>query len=236
MFTPQSLACATVSLLFTVTAGVAQPLNLPTRGPSARATSGRSPVEPPPEWFIRLIEIATGDPMKGGSSPLSISKTSYDWKWLAQRHGIGVSGSLDRKRFQGTQEAFERLDRNGDGVLDATDFDWSDRSPFIQQQALATALFNRLNTNGDGEVSGQEWQAMFERVAGPKGRLTSEDLPRALFAGPAPMSVKWLVAPGPGSNDVSRQAAQDARRAVRSRAAELPDAPRDHAARRGHHE
>jgi hypothetical protein len=133
---------------------------------------------------IRIIDIATGDPLKGGpSSPLAVSKSRYGWKWLADRHGIQPGASLDRKRFRGPGPVFERLDRNGDGVLDAADFDWSPRSSFVQQQALATALLNRMDGDGDGTVSAQEWQGMFKQLAGTRERLTSEDIRRALLTG-----------------------------------------------------
>jgi hypothetical protein len=145
---------------------------------------------PPPEWVIRLIEIATGDPMKGGlSSPLSISKSRFDWPWLAQRCGVAPDAAIDPKRFHGPRSLFERLDRNGDGKLDASDFDWSQASPFVQQQAVATALLNRTDTNGDGEVTEKEWQELFHRLAGSRGALTSEDMRRALFNGPGQMTV-----------------------------------------------
>lgn len=143
-----------------------------------------------PEWVIRIADIATGDPMKGGSSPLAVSKSGYGWEWLAARHGIPAGEALARRSFRGPGEFFDRLDRDGDGRLTAADFDWSDRSPFVQQQAAAAALFQRLNADGDGVVSAKEWQAAFDRLAGPGGRLTAEDVRRGLLAGPPPQSVQ----------------------------------------------
>lgn len=137
-----------------------------------------------PEWFIKLLDIALKDPMRGTSSPLAVSRSPYGWEWLAQRHGVGVAEALKRTNFRGPKELFDRLDRNGDGVLEVADFDWSDRSPFVHQQAVAMSLFNRLNTDGNGEVSAQEWQALFKQIAGDKGTLTTDDLRRALFVSP----------------------------------------------------
>ena len=163
-------------------------------GPPAESAPRETPrpgvsTATPPEWVIRIVDILTGDPMNPASSPLSLSKSRFGWKWLAARHAIGVGDSIRRDRFRGPKEIFERLDRNGDGVLDASDFDWSDRAPFVQQQAQATALFNRLNTDGDGEVSAQEWRAVFDRFAGFDRGLSAEDLRQALFAGKGGMTV-----------------------------------------------
>jgi hypothetical protein len=138
---------------------------------------------------IKLVEIAFNDPMRGGSSPLTVSKSRYDWQWLAHRYGIGVGETLNRTTFNGSRELFDRLDRNGDGRLEAADFDWSDRSPFVEQQAVVMSLFNRLNTDGNGEVSAQEWQALFRRMAGDRATLTTDDLRQALLAAPSGRTV-----------------------------------------------
>jgi hypothetical protein len=154
------------------------------------ARADETPTAPrPPEWVIKVSEIAFGDPMKGGSSPLSVSKSRYGWEWLARRHRIATTGTLDREHFHGPRELFDRLDRNGDGVLEAADFDWSEGSEFLRQQAVAKALFNRLDADGNGAVSAEEWQALFNRLAGEKGSLSPDDLRRALFPAPGRPSV-----------------------------------------------
>jgi hypothetical protein len=162
--------------------------------PALGFTQSAPPVEAKkghlPEWGIRIIEIGFGDPMKGGTtSPLSVSKSRYNWEWLARRHGIGVRESLAPSRFQGPSQLFDQLDRNGDGVIDASDFEWSPRAPFVQQQASAMSLFNRLNADGDDVISAKEWEALFKRIAGNSRGATAEDLRRELFAPPARPSV-----------------------------------------------
>ena len=132
-----------------------------------------------------MADIAFGDPMRGGSSPLAVSKSRYDWRWLARRHGLKPTAALPRGRFRGPADLFDRLDRDGDGTLEAADFDWSERSPFLQQQALANAVFGRLDGDRDQAVTAEEWKALFARAAGDKGTLTPDELRKALFAAPA---------------------------------------------------
>jgi hypothetical protein len=111
----------------------------------------------PPEWVIRFWDIVVGQNVTGAAaSPLARSKSRLGWLWLARQHGLPAGGKLLRKDFKGPRELFDRLDRDGDGVLDAGDFDWSANAPFVCQQSLATALFNRLNRDGDGQVSAKE--------------------------------------------------------------------------------
>lgn len=153
------------------------------------------PPERAPEWAIKLNEIAFGDPMKGGTSPMSISKTRYGWGWLAKQQGIPENGTLTRATFRGSGESFDRLDRDGDGELRAADFDWSSGSDYIRQQATATALFNRVNGDGNGTISGAEWQAMFDKVAGPSGAVTAEDLRKALYVNSSRPSVSGVNGP-----------------------------------------
>lgn len=146
---------------------------------------------PLPEWMIKLHEIATGDPMKPGESPLIKSKTRFGWDYLAQKQGISRNGTISLKQYleknQGSPESFARLDRDSDGTLQASDFDWSDKSPFVQQQAQTAALFNRLNGDGDGYINPEEWKKGFDRNGTDPGKLTQDDLRRLMF-GSAPRS------------------------------------------------
>jgi hypothetical protein len=155
----------------------------------------KRPPSPPvpedtPEWVIRLADIVLAKNVGGGGdSPLARSKSRLGWEWLAKSHGLPPDGKIDRKGFRGPKELFDRLDRDGDGVLHAGDFDWSENAPFLRQQALARALFSRLNQDGDGTLSAKEWQDAFAKLAGPKGALTPEDLRKMLYPGGPPRSM-----------------------------------------------
>lgn len=144
-----------------------------------RVGSGATPL---PEWLIKIHEIATRDPMRPQDSPLIRSKSRYSWESLAQNHGIPSNGVIPAKNYQGTAQGFARLDRDGDGVLRASDFDWSDRSPFVREQAVAASLFQWLNQDGDGFIDWNEWKKGWEKSAGEAKKLTQDDLRRLMFA------------------------------------------------------
>src|SRR5262249_9507454 len=98
--------------------------------------------------------------------------------------GIRAEGSFSAKEFGGPKELFARLDRNGDGVVNAEDFDWSERSAYLRQTMPAQMLFRRIDRDSNGRVSKAEWEALYKQLAGEKGYVTPEDLSR-LFQPPA---------------------------------------------------
>jgi hypothetical protein len=114
------------------------------------------------------------------------SQSRYGWNWLAARHKVDAKASIDKKAFRGTPELFERLDRNKDGVLNADDFDWSDRSAFARSSVPANMWFRALDTNSNGRVSREEWLALFDKASKGKGYLTADDLRQAFPLTPPP--------------------------------------------------
>ena len=75
------------------------------------------------EAIEMVSAIAGGSQMGPGEGWFHAGQSRYDWKWLAAQHGITADGTITRKKFTGTAELFDRLDRNRDGVLTAEDFD-----------------------------------------------------------------------------------------------------------------
>jgi hypothetical protein len=149
---------------------------------SAEAALGAGP--PPvkvPEALAKILDILTNPNVMAVKADLTISKSRLGWPWLARIHGVSENGRITRKEFLGLPREFAALDRDGDGVLHAGDFDWSDDAPFVRQQAAADALFRRLNASGDGHLSKEEWEAAFRRMSGKKGHLTPDDLRTMLF-------------------------------------------------------
>jgi hypothetical protein len=53
------------------------------------------------------------------------SQSRLGWSWLAGRYDADRDGKIERLELGGPDATFDRLDRDGDGVLTRADFDWS---------------------------------------------------------------------------------------------------------------
>ncbi len=127
-----------------------------------------------------LTAILSGKELGPGEGWFHPSQSRYDWKWLAARHHVSPKETISRAQFRGPAELFDRLDRNRDGVLSADDFDWSDASAYLRGAGMASRWSRAMDSNSNGRISRQEWDAFFEKAAGEKGYLTADDLQAAL--------------------------------------------------------
>jgi hypothetical protein len=132
-----------------------------------------------------LMAIATGSGLGPGEGWFHPGQSQFGWEWLAARFDANHDGVVTRAEFAGPPALFDRLDRNSDGVLSATDFDWSDRSPLARQVGQARQWFRQVDANSNGRISRAEWEAFFARAAKGKDHLTPDDLAAALNP-PAP--------------------------------------------------
>jgi len=114
------------------------------------------------------------------------SQSRYGWEWLAKLHGIAPDKSIKRKDFKGPPEIFDRLDRNHDGLLKKDDFDWSPTSVYARAAMPSGFWFRWIDTNSNGRISREEWDAFFTKLAKGKGYLTRDDLREALPVMPPP--------------------------------------------------
>lgn len=139
-----------------------------------------------PEAAEMLIAIAKGSQLGPGEGWFHPGQTRYGWKWLAERHGADLFKTIPKDKFKGPEATFAVLDRTGDGELGRDDFDWSDRSPLTQQAQTFARIFYRLNQDGDGRLTREEWLKFFDEAAAGKDNLTLSGLRRALSAVPPP--------------------------------------------------
>jgi hypothetical protein len=137
------------------------------------------------EFVKMLLTIGKGGSMGGGEGWFGPGESRYDFAWLAQRHGLDKTADLTRQQFRGPAEFFAALDMTGDGILTSSDFDWSDKSPFLAKSAPAAMLFSQMDANSNGRISRDEWQAIFDKIARDKEYLSREDL-RQLLQSPPP--------------------------------------------------
>lgn len=142
-----------------------------------------------PEIVEMLLAIAGGSGMGPGQGWFHPGQSRYDWDWLAARFDKDHDGTITREEFQGPDDLFNRLDRNGDGALTKDDFDWSERSSHLRQAGMAGQVFRMIDSNSNGRISKEEWEAFFTRAAKGKAYLSRDDLLEALRP-PAPKPAK----------------------------------------------
>lgn len=145
------------------------------------------------EFAEMLLAIVGGSQMGPGDGWFHPGQSRYDWDWLARRQDAKPMGAITRQEFRGPAELFERLDRNHDGTLTKDDFDWSERSAFARQAMPASRWFRMVDTNSNGRISREEWDAFFAKASKGKGHLTPDDLREAFPLAPPPRP------PGPPS-------------------------------------
>jgi hypothetical protein len=150
-----------------------------------------------PEFVEMFQAILKGSQMGPSDGWFHPSEGRFGWAWLAARHGVDPKGMIERSQFQGPPELFQALDRNRDGVLDAGDFDWSERSPHLRQAGMARMWFSMVDTNSNGRISREEWDAYFSKIARGKDYLTPDDLRDALTPPSPPRNVKGPASEGP---------------------------------------
>jgi hypothetical protein len=128
--------------------------------------------------------IMSGDPPNAGFGWFHPSQSVYGWKWLAKQHGKSAEEGITKAEFHGPAALFERLDRDHDGVISAADFDWSDRSPWMRQFYTASSWFRRAESDANGRITPEKWQALYKQIARDKDAMTPEDLQTWLFPPP----------------------------------------------------
>ena len=136
-----------------------------------------------PELFEQIQSNFSTAPRTSGSPGgwyhPSISR--YTWEWFASRFDSNGDGTILRAEFTGPAAAWARLDRDDDGVIAATDFDWSERSAWYQMARQGSRRFDMIDSDGNGRITSEEWQEYFAVVADGKDHLTNDDLRDAMF-------------------------------------------------------
>jgi hypothetical protein len=141
----------------------------------------------PPESVRMLVAVLRGSRMGPGDGWFGPAQSRYTWQWLAKRCGVdSAKGGITRKQFFGSDAAFARLDRNKDGKIAPEDFDWSERSPYMQMSSLVSRFYRKLNADGNGRLSKEELLQFFDKAAQGKDHLTPDDFRDALLGGPSP--------------------------------------------------
>ena len=110
--------------------------------------------------------------------------TRFPWQTARAAWDKDGNGLVSRSEFPGTDAEFARLDRDHDGALRASDFDFSARNTGLVPGSL---VFGRADVDGNGKVTPAEFSEFFRSVdRDGLGFLSLSDLQQALEL-PPPM-------------------------------------------------
>ncbi len=139
-----------------------------------------------PEWLAMLVDILQGSQLgpRDGWFPKAASRTRFGWEFVRNRYDRNDDNLiLPAETPTLDDDAFDRLDRDHNGVLTEADF-------AFDQHALTynpgVYLFDRADADADGRVSREELLEILDQMD-PEGLgfASLNDL-RDLFQPPAP--------------------------------------------------
>jgi thiol-disulfide isomerase/thioredoxin len=134
-----------------------------------------------PEAVSMYLVIAKGGQLDGTTGWFGPAASRYSWQWLAEQNGIELDQPLTKEAFRGDKQIFAQLDRDHDGHVTGFDLDWSDDNPWVRQSYMINRMFRRIDPSGDGNLTQEEWQAFFGKVAGEDDSFRFEQLRDALI-------------------------------------------------------
>ena len=164
---------------------------------SAGEKKSRPPRPEPDEWSQMLLALMKGD-MGPNDGWFRAGETRYPWAWVQENLDPAKRGAVSLKNSGLPEAWFDRLDRDGDGMLTAADFDWSDFSPLAQKTMMARMFLMRADQDENGKLSQDEWNALFERMAKGNQEVDLESLRKLLFP-PMPARPKGAPADMPST-------------------------------------
>jgi hypothetical protein len=146
-------------------------LSSPARGDGP--PSGHAPEVLEMFWSI----VVNGADMGPGQAWFHPSRSRYTFPRLASRRDPNGDGRITPDELgAGTSDLFDRLDRDHDGAITASDLDTSPASPRAAAMAQARQRFAMLDADGSGKVDREEFAALFDRVSQGKDYLSPEDI------------------------------------------------------------
>jgi Ca2+-binding EF-hand superfamily protein len=165
-------------------------------GDKARDDAGKIRV---PEFAQMLGSILkNGSDMGPTSGWFHPSMSRYSWSWLASRFDRNKDGVLTADELKGSAPLFRALDRDGDETVTEEDLEWSPRSRYLQGRSQARGRFGRMDRNGNGRITLEEWEKAFEQAAKGKKFLSQDDVADLLYPPAAqPASSRNTASDGP---------------------------------------
>lgn len=134
-----------------------------------------------PEAVSMYLVISQGGQLDGTNGWFGPAASRFSWKWLAKQNGVEPNQPLRKENFRGDEKIFAQLDRDHDGTVSSFDLDWSDSNPWVRQSYMINRMFRRIDPSGDGNLTSEEWQSFFKKVAGNDESFRFEQLRDALI-------------------------------------------------------
>lgn len=146
--------------------------------PRAEAIVGelRSSFASDSEAIAMLEDILKGSNLgsEDGWFPLAKSQSRFDWEYVREKYDANDDLEVSMTEFSGSEDDFNRLDRNGDQSIAEADFDWSKHS---LTPTPGFIMFFMADRDGNGKVTQEEFAALFEMLRGKEsGFLAIDDL------------------------------------------------------------
>ncbi|MFO0975604.1 MAG: deiodinase family protein [Planctomycetaceae bacterium] len=133
-----------------------------------------------PEAVEMYLVIARGGQLDGDGGWFHPASNRFSWERLVTKVGGDPEQPLTREKFAGKERIFEQLDRDHDGMLTGFDLDWTDSNPWVRQSYMINRIFRRIDPNGDGLLTPEEWEAYYGRLSKEGQPIRFEQLRDAL--------------------------------------------------------
>jgi thiol-disulfide isomerase/thioredoxin len=150
-----------------------------------------------PEWVAMLVDILQGSQLGPGEGwfKKAVAQTRFTWDAARSNFDKDGDGSISRSEFAGKDGDFARLDRDRDGLLTAPDFDFS---PHALTPSPGMMLYYMADADGNGKVTREEFQAIFDHLDGEQlGFLSQDELKRLFTPPPRPKAPPSTASSGP---------------------------------------
>jgi thiol-disulfide isomerase/thioredoxin len=131
-----------------------------------------------------LDHILSGSRLGPGEGwfALAQAQSRFGWDSVRQSYDANADEQVAADEFTGSEDDFARLDRDGDKVLTAKDFDWSEHS---LSPTPGYMLFFEADRDANGKITREEFAELFESLDTTSQGFLSLDELREEFQPPS---------------------------------------------------
>ena len=147
---------------------------------AAIAEELRSSLDKDSEAIAMLNDIVKGSNLgpEDGWFPLAKVENRFGWDYAVKRYDTNADASISPDEFPGSEDDFDRLDRNSDGEITDADFDWSEHS---LTPSPGMMMFFMADRDANGKVTKEEFLGIYEQLASGGDYVAIDDM-RSMFS------------------------------------------------------